>query len=525
MSEEHPFDRFMAAVVGLSALAVARPLGADQKAQLDAPLPRDFIKTRPQSGQQLRYIEGWYVIERLNAVFGYDGWSFDTGSFVVTNAGDRAVVYVQVTLRACGVSRADVGVGVTAGKGAEALETAIKAAVTDGLKRAARTFGTGFGNRLYDKAASGVGVSTRAMAMLDEIDDAASVDAVNAWVKANVANVQKLDRDEQDIVKGACAARRRELAVAPAPEPSAEPPRSTSGLAPTPTPSTSPALEGFLARVTAIELPGEAVAVWIKHRDELAALGGEVQAAAWQALCERTRAVGKMAKPELWLNKAIAEEDMRTGRTTAPTTSASSSATAAAAAPRDTEPPALVNYRARCDSVVSIDALIATCLELAPTVAQHREGAWGVAVRRAADLGAEEATLKDLVERSVKVSKDPAVWKVTAEVLNGFGAATSRDAVAAVVKRHGRAVAALPKTISAMLIKARDVRLAEVTPTDAAAVFESEMRAASDIPTLEAVGDKIAAAARDGKITPEQLKVLAALQDKIMTAMEMEPAA
>ncbi len=79
----------------------------------------------------------------------------------------------------------------------------------------------------------------------------------------------------------------------------------------TPPAEVPPALEGFYARIAEIELPGEAVAVWMKHRTELAALPAPDREAAWKALCKRTEEVGKMKNAKVWLKKAIAEEDAR----------------------------------------------------------------------------------------------------------------------------------------------------------------------------------------------------------------------
>ena len=73
----------------------------------------------------------------------------------------------------------------------------------------------------------------------------------------------------------------------------------------------SPALEAFYARVAEVELPGEAVAVWMKHRGDLASLSVLDREAAWKALCKRTEEVGKMKNAKVWLKKAIAEEDAR----------------------------------------------------------------------------------------------------------------------------------------------------------------------------------------------------------------------
>lgn len=72
-----------------------------------------------------------------------------------------------------------------------------------------------------------------------------------------------------------------------------------------------PALEAFYAHVAEIELPGEAVAVWMKHRTDLASLPALDRESAWKALCRRTEDVGKMKQAKVWLKKAIAEEDAR----------------------------------------------------------------------------------------------------------------------------------------------------------------------------------------------------------------------
>jgi hypothetical protein len=79
-----------------------------------------------------------------------------------------------------------------------------------------------------------------------------------------------------------------------------------------------PALEAFCARVAEVELPGEAVAVWMKHRTDLAPLPVLDREAAWKALCRRTEEVGKMKQAKVWLKKAIAEEDARRAAETEP---------------------------------------------------------------------------------------------------------------------------------------------------------------------------------------------------------------
>jgi len=71
----------------------------------------------------------------------------------------------------------------------------------------------------------------------------------------------------------------------------------------------------YTEAVDAIELPGEAVAVWMKHRDAIGALSADDQKSARQYLAARVAHVGKMAPKAaaLWLAKAIKEEDARRG--------------------------------------------------------------------------------------------------------------------------------------------------------------------------------------------------------------------
>jgi hypothetical protein len=74
-----------------------------------------------------------------------------------------------------------------------------------------------------------------------------------------------------------------------------------------------PALEAFYSRVNEIELPGEGVSVWMKHRAELGQLGPADRESAWKALCKKVEDVGKMRNAKVWLKKALAEEDNRRG--------------------------------------------------------------------------------------------------------------------------------------------------------------------------------------------------------------------
>lgn len=70
-------------------------------------------------------------------------------------------------------------------------------------------------------------------------------------------------------------------------------------------------LSAFLSRVKEVELPGEAVVVWMKHRAELSNMDAKERQEAWVALCNRVEEVGKMKNARVWLKKSIAEEDAR----------------------------------------------------------------------------------------------------------------------------------------------------------------------------------------------------------------------
>jgi len=123
-------------------------------------LGANFVSQRPApGGQKVNYIEGWRSVNLANQIFGYNGWSHSiisqTVDFVDHNQGRfyvgvSAVVKVQLK---DGSFHEDVGYGVCEGMRSKALsiEKAKKEAVTDGLKRALKSFGNALGNCLNDK--------------------------------------------------------------------------------------------------------------------------------------------------------------------------------------------------------------------------------------------------------------------------------------------------------------------------------------------------------------------------------------
>ncbi len=276
-----------------------RPLTDAQRVLLAAQLPRDAVRKLPGKSSA-DYVSGHYVISRLIEVFGPDGWS-DEYEAPVVREGDRPVIHVRGTLTAAGVTRGDVGVGVAANNSPDAFETAMKGAYTDCLKRCARKLGDSFGLALYEKVEggrprSGVGLSTTALAMLDEVAALPSVEHVNTWAKQNAPHVARLDIDEQDIVKGAVAERRRELAT-DEPPPSDPTPRGTGPRHGTPSAPAAPAapaappvpapLAASRARIAAVTTPATLVAVAL----ELAPSVRDHREAAWAALSARAAAL------------------------------------------------------------------------------------------------------------------------------------------------------------------------------------------------------------------------------------------
>lgn len=133
-------------------------MGIDERAKalLGQPIDPKIVKSRPVgSGRKADYIAGYSAINQANRLFGYDGWGYE---IVELSIGATAVI-ARVRVTVVGApSREDVG--VEAAKistktreyiplEGDALDMAVKAAVTDGLKRGLRSFGAQFGNSLY----------------------------------------------------------------------------------------------------------------------------------------------------------------------------------------------------------------------------------------------------------------------------------------------------------------------------------------------------------------------------------------
>ena len=129
---------------------------------LGQPLDPGLVSQRKgRGGRVFDYLEGHIVIAQANRIFGYGGWGYDlvgdvtlrrietvdsqTGE-VKVDQGYSAPVRVTV---AGALPRTDIGVHPVAEDNFDGHDTAMKGAVTDGLKRAFRSFGVQFGNGFY----------------------------------------------------------------------------------------------------------------------------------------------------------------------------------------------------------------------------------------------------------------------------------------------------------------------------------------------------------------------------------------
>ena len=129
---------------------------------LAQPLDPALVSQRKgRGGRVFDYLEGHVVIDQANRIFGYGGWGVELVGDVTlrrietvdgkTGEVSVSLAYsapVRVTV-AGALPRTDVGVHPVTEDTADGHDTAIKGCVTDGMKRAFRSFGGRFGNSLY----------------------------------------------------------------------------------------------------------------------------------------------------------------------------------------------------------------------------------------------------------------------------------------------------------------------------------------------------------------------------------------
>lgn len=193
---------------------------------LTAPLDTAAIKPPPK-GKFGEYVEGLHCIQEANRIFGHNGWNYrvtrleEASNIQVALKGHdgeytqaRVSFLCTVLVTVDGVEREGSAVGVGNGKPenlGDVIESAVKEAETDALKRALRTFGNTFGLALYEKDHSKreVADTSRAQEAAKAIDGVMSgrdlLAVVNQYAdvqahpEAADARISKL----RDIVRGA----------------------------------------------------------------------------------------------------------------------------------------------------------------------------------------------------------------------------------------------------------------------------------------------------------------------------------
>ena len=130
--------------------------------KLDQPLDPALVSQRKgRKGRVFDYLEGHVVISQANSIFGYGGWGYELVGDVTlrqietvdpeTGELKSVSVYtapVRVTV-AGALPRTDLGFHAVTDETPDGHDTASKGAVTDGMKRAFRSFGVQFGNGFY----------------------------------------------------------------------------------------------------------------------------------------------------------------------------------------------------------------------------------------------------------------------------------------------------------------------------------------------------------------------------------------
>ena len=121
---------------------------------LGQPLDPALVSQRKgRAGRTYDYLEGHAVIDQANRIFGFGGWGYELVGDVTlrqfenvdTKTGEVKLTHVysapvRVTVPGA-PPRTDIGFNAVAEDNADGHETAIKGAVTDGMKRALRSFG------------------------------------------------------------------------------------------------------------------------------------------------------------------------------------------------------------------------------------------------------------------------------------------------------------------------------------------------------------------------------------------------
>lgn len=193
-------------------------------AELQKPLDPSAIKP-PPAGKHGEYVDGYHVVTEANRIFGHDGWSYELtrleqthgAVFDLPNKGPQFRCSWLCTVRVTvgGVTREGAAVGTGSGKPentGDVIESAVKEAETDALKRALRSFGNTFGLALYEKDKAKRQVGSAA----DVADAVARIEAASTGKELLEVVRAAEGLNELDVVAAARIASLRRIVLAAA---------------------------------------------------------------------------------------------------------------------------------------------------------------------------------------------------------------------------------------------------------------------------------------------------------------------
>ncbi len=118
---------------------------------LAQPVRAELVQTRTVNNLTMRYLRGATAIREANRLFGWQNWQNSVLELKLVPLDKGGIVYCTQQVTAFGVTHCGVGCSPYHNTTPDALDTAIKGAATDALKRALINFGEALGLSLYDE--------------------------------------------------------------------------------------------------------------------------------------------------------------------------------------------------------------------------------------------------------------------------------------------------------------------------------------------------------------------------------------
>lgn len=190
--------------------------------ELNIPVPAESLGIKKRGKTKTYHVEGWYAIQKANELFGFDNWDYSITSLEqvyerelesangpMLSVAYTANVMLEVRVGEKVVRRHDTGFSESRRSvrdPADAYDTAIKGAVTDGLKRCFRTFGPAFGLHLYDKDSYTLDGDIKDMLSIDDFSPAEQV-----LVRKMSSIKQQSDERTLEELRASCSS--KEMAV------------------------------------------------------------------------------------------------------------------------------------------------------------------------------------------------------------------------------------------------------------------------------------------------------------------------